>query len=348
MAKSTLSPEDIANNLLELHIQHELAALDSATFISWLQDETETVFQWLQTLKLNQLVTQQSINETIHSNVVEREIPGSIAEIAGEAATKLFTSEQHKNTRLNEIITSQEVEAFVDKALELQEQRTEGLNRIIDLPIYTDLISGVLYQAIVNYIYDNNILSKKVPGVSSMLKFGSSMISKTVPKLEGAVEDNVKSYISNNLGLIITESKSFLENNMTDEELKTSAMDLWDFVEGKSLGELQTGIDSLDLSEFVVLGYEFWLRFRKSEYFKQSYELIVEYFFDKYGDNTLQVLFDDFMMTPERIKEETERFAPQVLSELKESGQLEGLLRRRLASFYTSSAAIECLTKGSK
>ena len=242
-------------------------------------------------------------------------------------------------------MTTQEVEEFVDKALELKEQRREGLNRIIDLPVYTDLISGVLYQAIVRYIYDSNVFSKKVPGVASMLKFGSSVISKTVPKLEGAVEDNVKSYISNNLGLIITESKSFLENNMTDEELKTSAMDLWDFVESKSLGELQTGIDSMDLSEFVVLGYEFWLRFRKSEYFKQSYELIVAYFYEKYGDAELSVLFDDFLITPDRIKEEAERFAPQVLAVLKESGQLEGLLRRRLESFYTSSAATKYFTK---
>ncbi|MFD2231086.1 hypothetical protein [Alkalimarinus sediminis] len=345
MAKSTLSPEDIASHLLELHVQHEMAALNDTTFIKWLEEESETIFTWLKTVKLNQLVTQQSINETIHANVVEREIPGSIAEVAGEAATKLFTSDQHKNTLLNEIMTTQEVEEFVDKALELQEQRREGLNRIIDLPIYTDLISGVLYQAIVRYIYDNNVLSKKVPGVASMLKFGSSVISKTVPKLEGAVEDNVKSYISNNLGLIITESKSFLENNMTDEELKTSAMDLWDFVESKSLGELQTGIDSMDLSEFVVLGYEFWLRFRKSEYFKQSYELIVAYFYEKYGNAKLSVLFDDFLVTPERVKEEAERFAPKILAKLKKSGQLEGLIRRRLESFYNSDTALKYLAK---
>ncbi len=345
MAKTSLSPEDIANNLLELHVKHEMAALNTTTLMSWFKEESGTVFEWLRTVKLNQLVTQKSVNETIQRNVVEREIPGSIAEIAGEAATKLFTSEQHKNTILNEIITTHEIEEFVDKALELEEQRKEGLDRIIDLPIYTDLISGVLYQAIVNYIYENNVFSKKVPGVASMLKFGSSVISKTIPKLEGAVEDNVRSYISNNLGLIITESKLFLENNMTDEELKTSAMDLWDFVEGKSLGDLQTGIDSLDLSDFVVLGYEFWLRFRKSEYFKSSYELIVEYFFDKYGESDLSMLFDDFMMTPERIVEEAERFTPQLLETLKESGQLEGLVRRRLESFYTSSAAIKCLGK---
>jgi hypothetical protein len=345
MAKTSLSPKDIANNLLELHVKHEMAALNTTTLMSWFKEESDTVFEWLRTVKINQLVTQKSVNETIQRNVVEREIPGSIAEIAGEAATKLFTSEQHKNTILNEIITTHEIEEFVDKALELEEQRKDGLDRIIDLPIYTDLISGVLYQAIVNYIYENNVFSKKVPGVASMLKFGSSVISKTIPKLEGAVEDNVRSYISNNLGLIITESKLFLENNMTDEELKTSTMDLWDFVEGKSLGELQTGIDSLDLSEFVVLGYEFWLRFRKSEYFKNCYELIVEYFFDKYGENDLSMLFDDFMMTPERIVEEAERFTPQLLETLKESGQLEGLVRRRLENFYTSSAAIKCLGK---
>ncbi len=341
MANTLRSAEEIANILLERHVKHELAAFDETAFISWIRNESETLLDWLRTIKLNQLVSGQTVKAVIKSNVVEREIPGSIAEIAGEAATKLFTADIHKSTQLNQVITTHEVEEFVDKFLELHEQRKEGLNRIIDLPIYTDLISDVLYQAIIRYIYETNILSKNVPGVSSMLKFSKRVVSKTVPKLEGAVEENVKSYIANNLGFLIRESKLFLENSLTDEQLKTSAMDLWDLLENKTFGDVQTGMDSLDLSDFVVLGYEFWLRFRKSEYFQNCYELIVDYFFEKYGDAQLAVLFDDFMVTPERVMEEAERFTPQVLKTLKASGQLEGLLRRRLNTFYTSTETLD-------
>ena len=343
MTKATQTPEALAQKLLELHLQHEMAAFDADNFMAWAREETDPLFNWFRTTQLTQWVSAQQVKDVIKRNVVDHEIPGAIAEIAGEAATRLYNSEQHKNTKLNEVITSHQFEEFVDKFLELEKQRVDVLDHIIDLPIYGDLISGVVYQAITRYIYESNIISKKVPGVSSMLKMGRNVVNKTVPKLGGAMEESVKSYITNNLEFILDESKSFLENSMTEEQLKSSAMDLWDSYEDKTFGELQKGMDSIDLSEFVVLGYEFWLRFRKTEYFQNSYELIVDYFYEKYGDNDMSCLIDDLKITPERIIEEMEAFAPNVLSMFKESGQLEGLLRRRLEGFYMSVTALNCL-----
>ncbi len=344
MASSTRSPEDIANTLLELHVQHEMASFDEATFMTWVQEESETLLNWVRTINISQLVSAQKIKDVIKENVVERDIPGAVAEIAGEAATHLFTSEQHLNTHLSEIISNNQYEEFVDKLLELHEQRKEGLNRIIDLPIYKDLISGVLYQAITRYIYESNIITKKVPGVSSLLKMSSKVVNKAAPKLGGAVEDNVRSYISSNITFLLRESKSFLENTLTDAELKVSAMDFLDLLEDKTLGEFQEGMDSIDLTEFVALGYEFWLRFRGTEYFKNSYELMVDYFFQKYSEGDLSVLLDDLAITEDEIMNEAKRFAPQLINTLKESGQLEGLIRRRFERFYTSDEALSVLS----
>jgi hypothetical protein len=348
MAMSTLSPnlssKEMANKLLELHVQHEMDSFDEATFMTWVREESETLLNWVKSVNISKLVTAQKIKDVIKANVVDREIPGAVAEIAGEAASHLFTSERHLNTHLSEIISNSQYEEFVDKLLELHEQRKDGLNRIIDLPIYRDLISGVLYQAITRYLYESNIISKKVPGVSSMLKMSSKVLNKAAPKLGGAVEDNVRSYISNNLTFMLQESKSFLENTLTDEELKMSAMDFLDLLEDKTLGEFQEGMDSIDLTEFVALGYEFWLRFRTTEYFKNSYELMVDYFFDKYGEGNLGILIDDLAITHDQIMDEAQRFAPQLINTLKDSNQLEGLIRRRLARFYSSKEAISALS----
>ena len=338
-----MSDKNQGQKLLDLHVQHEMTALKPEVFIGWLQDEIDPLYDWLKTIDLNQMVTAQQIKTVIQNNVVDRDVPGAIAEIAGEAATSLFTSAQHKSTPLHGIITRSEFEGFVDKLIELKEQRRQGLDKIIDLPLYGDLISGVLYQAITRYIYESNIISKKVPGVSSMLKISKNMLNKAAPKLGNGIEESVKVYISNSLEFILDESKSFLNESVTDEQLKASALDLWDMIEDKTLGEFQQGMDSLDLSEFVVLGYEFWRDFRKTDYFKHCYETVVDYFFDKYGAVEFGVLLDDLNITPERIMKEAELFAPQVLETLIESGQLEGLVRRRLEGFYSSDAAIKCL-----
>ncbi len=334
-----------ANKLLELHVAHELEALAPDAFVAWLRPELELQLEQVTALSLDQFVNAEEVKQVIVRNVVDNEIPGAIAELAGEGATRLFSSDMHKNTALNEIVATEQFSEFIDKLLELPQQRKDGINHLIELPIYQDLISGVLYQAILRYIYEENILSKNVPGVASMLKFGKRMIDKSAPKLEGAVEDSVRTYIASNLVFLLQESKEFLENSLTEEDIKVSAMELWDAIEGKTMSEFQQGMDSIDLSEFVVLGYEFWKSFRKSAYFKDSYELIVDYFFEVYGSSPLSVLLDDFEISSDQIMNEVEAFAPKVLNTLKESGQIEGFLRRRLEGFYFSKPALNCLNK---
>lgn len=344
MSTSLPEQERMLARLLESHIQYEMAQFDAPAFTLWARQTLDHVWPWLGTVSLGELVTAAQIKDDIRRNVVELDIPGAIAEIAGEASSALFTSPTHADTPLRDIMNADQFEEFVDKGLELKETRQRLIEHLVNLPVYTDLISGVLYQAIVRYIYDTNLISRSVPGVSSMLKMGRKVVSKTVPKLEGVVEDNVRAFIANNLQFLLLESQRFLDRELSDEQLKISAMDVWDSLENRTLGDLQAGINPIDLSEFVVLGYEFWQEFRKSAYFQQSYELIVDYLFDKYGEEPLSVLLDDMTLNPDRIMIEVEHFAPRILSALRQSGQLEAIVRRRLAGFYQSTEALDSLT----
>lgn len=338
-SKSASVKMDPATQCLELHVAYELQTFTPEKFLDWLNEELAEQFTFLHSVRLNQLVSAEQVKDVIARNVVENVIPGTITELAGDAASALFSSEVHRSTALNEILSSQQYEEFVDKLLDLKEQRRSGIDHLIELPIYQELISGVLYQAILRYIYEENLLSKSIPGVSSMLKLGKRMIDKTAPSLEGAVEESVRSYIEGNLGFLLRESKAFLENSLTEEDIKASALELWDALENKTLGEFQEGMNSLDLSEFVVLGYEFWQRFRKRPYFRSSMDLVVDFVFERLGDMPLDVLCEELMLSPERLRAEANAFAPRILEVLRENGQLESFIRRRLSGFYQSAEA---------
>ncbi len=343
MPRSPAAARKIAQHLLDLHVQHELAAWNVKAFQKWLDGELKVLFDWLQTVPLEALVTADRVHAVIQRNVIENEVPGVVAEIAGESANQLFASEIHQKTALKEILTVKQYEEFVDKLLELREQRQKGVNQIIDLPIYRDLISGVLHKAILRYFQESNLLTKNIPGVSSMLKFGKSMVNKAAPNLEDAVGSNIKAFIAGNLDFLIRESKNYMEKHLTDAQIKSSAMDLWDAAETVTMADFQQGMDSLDLSELISLGYEFWLAFRKTEYFEQCVALIVEDFFRQYGKEPIGLLLDDLMITRERILAETDALAPRLLKSLKSSGQLEGIIRRRLEKFYFAKKTLTAM-----
>ena len=333
----------LANELLELHVQHEMAALTPDNFLAWLNGETTPVLNALSQIPLNQLLSEEQLNQIIYDQVVSHPIPGAIAEIAGDAAAFLFKSAPHLDSRLKDIMTAKQFQGFVSKILELETQRHQLIHQIIDLPVYRSLISNVVYKAITRYLYEDNMLSKHVPGVSSMLKMSRNVMNKAAPKISGAMEESVKTYISNNLSLFQQESKNYLMESLSSDDLESSIMDFWDEVENKTLRELQEGMDSIDLSEFVVLGYEFWLEFRESDYFEHCYQSVVHFLYQRYGDEPLATLFEDLEITEETIMERAERLAPQLLTTLQDSGLLEAMIRRRLASFYESDVFQERL-----
>lgn len=343
-AKKDQPSSNVAAELLTLHVQYELNNFNADALMRWLAEDVEQVLGWLKTQKLEEFVSADQVKATIHDLVVMHKIPGAVAEIAGETALKHFNSAWHLNTPLKKIISSRQFEGFLSKVLELEKQRHDFIDHLIELPVYQELISGILYGAITRYICDSNLISKNVPGVSSMLKISRNMVNKALPKLGSAVEDNVRSFIEGNLGLIQEESKTFLIESLSEEDLRASMMDFWDAIENDKMSKFQEGMNAEDLADLVVLGYEFWLVFRKTAYFKHAYESIVDYWFEKYGQQELAELFEDLDISSDIILREAERYAPRFIEIFKASGQLEKWIRSRLEGFYHSNETLGFLT----
>ena len=66
--------QKLAHQLLELHLQHELAAFNPDKLIDWARNESLALFEWLQTTQLNQFVTAEQIKTVIKTNVVEDDV----------------------------------------------------------------------------------------------------------------------------------------------------------------------------------------------------------------------------------------------------------------------------------
>lgn len=342
MAKAGAS---LAEQLLELHIQHELNALTCDQFFADTRGEVDRMFELLGRIPLRDLVSPEQIHGVIHRNVVQFEIHGGIPELAGEMAAKVRAAPVQETTRLKDLLSREQVAELIDEILTLRHQRERLVEHVMEHALYRELVAELVYHGLVNYIYEENLFSRSVPGIAATMKLGKRMFSKAIPGLDESLEKNLKAYIAKSLPFLIRQSQAFINGALSDEELKESANELWALVENKTLAELQSGIGELELSEFVVLGYEFWQGFRKTDYYRGCYEAVVEHLFDKYGDQPLDVLIGDMGVTPQIVKTELEAFGPGLFNALKKEGYLEELLRRRLGAFYHSEAATKLLVK---
>lgn len=341
---STNNGTDLAEALLEQHVKHELASLKGAKLRRFLKQEVDELFGYAGHVTLGRLTSAERVMGVIRRAVVNMELDPGIPELAGEMAAEVLNASIQKTTRLNQIITREQATGFLEAALELKHQRERVISEIMTHPVYQELVSNLVYQGVVNYLYEDNLITKSVPGVGSMMKFGKRMANKAVPGLDQTFERRIKAWLADSLPGLISRSEQFLHKALSDDELRDTVMAVWVSLEDRTIEELHEGLGDVQLQEFVVLGYEFWLQFRKTTYFEGCAQTVVSHLFELYGDRPVLDLLKEVGVNPELIMAEIDGYALPVIDVLREEGYLEALIRRRLTPFYRSAAAKKLLS----
>ncbi|WP_404361656.1 hypothetical protein [Marinobacter sp.] len=334
---------DVASALLEQHVKHELASLKGTRLRKFLGQEVAELFQRAETVPMNRFVSVDQIMGVIQRTVVDMELDGGIPELAGEMAAEVMNAPVQSDTRLKDILSREQATAFLEQGLEMRAQRERLIAEIMAHPVYQELVANVVYHGLVNYLYEDNLIAKNVPGVGSMMKFSRKMANRAVPGLDETFERRIKTWLSESLPGLIARSEQFLQKALSDEEVHDTIMSAWVELENSTIAEFQEGMGNVQLQEFVVLGYDFWLGFRKTPYFRGCCQAVVEHLFTKYGDAPVSDLLADVGVTEDLVMGEVNALLVPAVDVLREEGYLEAMLRRRLEPFYRSAAVKKIL-----
>ncbi|MBF0223853.1 MAG: hypothetical protein HQK76_00235 [Desulfobacterales bacterium] len=327
---------NLATTLLEAHIEHELSRFKNGAFKQTVEEEVKSAFLWIKDLKLKDFVTPEMILGHIDRIVVKMPIPGGVPELAGETSRKVLTSSQNNETTLEDIILPKMVDDIVDKAVSLENARNELIHHVLSSSAYSYLISEVMYDGIKQYIFEENIFAQKLPGISSMIKMGRAAVSKAAPKLEAKIENQIKKFIESNIQNTVEQSEKFLTKFLDEDRIYEMGDEIWGSIKNKSLAYYFNSIDVNDMEDFIIIGYEYWLNFRKTKYFREIYKEIVYFFFEKYADKEIDVIIEDMAISKEMIIHEVNELILPGIETALETGYLEQRIRARLSSFYLS------------
>ena len=90
------------------------------------------------------------------------------------------------------------------------------------------------------------------------------------------------------------------------------------------------------MEDFIIIGYDFWMHFRKTPYFKEIYTDLVHFFFEKYGDRELELIVEDVGVTEKMVVNELTQTLSHGIEKALSIGFLEERIRARLENFYLS------------
>lgn len=336
----------LVDTLFEAHVKHDVASLKGAKLKKFLEQEVDELLGYAEKVPLGRLISPEQVMGVIKRIAVNMELDAGIPELAAEMAAEVLKAPVQADTTLGDILSREQASGFIEEALELRQQRERIISEIMAHPVYQELVSNVVYHGLVNYLYEDNLITRSVPGVGSVMKFGKKMANKAVPGLDETFERRIKAWLAESLPGLIVRSEQFLHRALTDDELRDSVMAAWVSLENQTIAELQDGLGEVELQEFVVLGYDFWLNFRKTAYFEGCARAVVEHLFAKYGDRPVMDLLNDIGVTRGVIVTEIAELGLPIIDVLHKEGYVEALVRRRLGSFYKSAAAKKLLAEG--
>jgi hypothetical protein len=323
-----------AAQLLDAHIAFTIEQLTGSGFQSLVEEHIDAALTDLSKLKLKDAVSAKQITSTALFYASEMDISPAIPELVGEIARRVYQHPGHDETRLEDLLDDQYFREFARKISEMRDVRERIVHESIGNPMYSELIGDVLYHGIKNYIADNP-LTKKIPGAQSMMKIGKGLMDKATPNLEAGLQK----YVNQNIKSSLRESERFLQKHLDDDALYNMLLDVWDKIKRQKISVFKSYVSEDDIEDAFVIGFDFWRTLRQGDYYRGIIEAGVLFFFEKYGNSSLNEIMEEMGVDRDMIVRDVMLYVPGALKALQKKKLLEPVLRRTLSPFYESEAA---------
>jgi hypothetical protein len=335
---------DPSEQLLAAHVEHELSRLSEAGTSQLIDSEVAALFEWLADVNLNDVVTRAQVTGVIERYVIDLKVSGAITELSGEMSQRVFASNWSERTRLDEVLRPESYAAFAEKLGALEGLWREFIHVVVEGPAFRALVSRVVQGEIMALLFRRGP-SDPAATDAPLRDLWPQLLDKIKPSIDRRLETFVTAYFEAHAEQLAARSEQRLVAVLTPESLRSLADEFWEAVAPMRLSEAFAYIGAHDLEDFVVLGYEFWLKYRKTRYFREISRELVDLFFDKYGDDSLSSLLEEFGVTATMVSLELHTFVAPLLAHATASGFLRQRIRARLEPFYRSAAVASILAR---
>lgn len=332
----------LAEQLLEAQVAFVKARLSDAEVSSQAASLINFCLQQGKDITLGEVVSAHSIHEVVQVYAFDLNLGAGVIELIGAMAQRLYSEANHMAPTLQALVSSQQLEQWIDKILELDQVRHHLVQAILQSPAAHDIIGQII----------SSLLKKQLPNWREQVaeQLGSGWMSKTpllsrLMKLLLEQEEKLLNVAEQHLSQFIQNQSTQLLS-LDAAELKDIAWQVWLNIKDIPLNELSSGIEALDIEEFFVLLYELWRELRQTEYLQRLIFTGIDVFFDMYGNYPVSELLEEIGISQQHLIDDANRFLPRAIAALNQHDVLDQLIRLQLQEFYLSTATLNLIEQG--
>lgn len=327
--------------MLEAHVRFELGRFSGSALDEAVLDEVAALFDWLRPVRLGDLATPQQVTALVRRLAADLPFTDELMRLVEDGAGAVHDALLGEEATLGELVRREDYDRLARILAGMDDVHREVMQQLTTSDVYSRLVSHVLYHGVKSYVLTENVLARKIPGASSLVRLGQRGLSSAAPKLEKNIDKQLLAFVHANIHDTIRESQRYLDSLLDEQLLTTMAGETWAANADRSVASGAALIDRSQLSEAVAAGRSLWLHVRASSQFHRTLELAVETLFSLHADRTAGALLAELEITEEVVAREVASALRPAVDQARSSGHLEARIRARLEAFYSSFDAQE-------
>jgi len=342
---STTDPraETLAQQLLDAQVAYHLDRLTGDQLASTVTRLADELFAAAGRHQIDALVDREAIKAIVVRALDT--VPGSDA-VSGivELATKVVYDGPAEPFPLGELVERERVEALLDELLALTPVLERALERLVSSPLVGTMASRFMGRIVGEVLQANKAVTDKVPGLGSLMSFGTSAASKVMGAADKQFEGLIGDTVGKGSTFAVRRMNRIIIETLNDPTTHEAVLQVWDLLAKEPVGGLSRYAEREDISGVVGAVHDLAVTTVANDHVADLGEVIVDAFFDRFGGYTPTELLDELDLSREDIVADLARIAPSAVDALRESGDLERMLRAELEPFYTSPAVTAVLS----
>jgi hypothetical protein len=237
---------------------------------------------------------------------------------------------------IGELVERERVEEVLDALLTFVPVLERVLERLVASPLVGTTASRFMGRIVGEVLQANKAVADRVPGLGSLMSFGTSAASKVM----GAADRQFEGLIGDTVGkggtFAVRRLNKIVVETLRDPTTREAVLQAGDLLAEEQVRGLDQYASRDEVAGVVDAVHELVVTTVASEHAARLGEVVVDAFFDRFGGFTPTELLDELEIGRDDLVADLVRIAPGVVDALRESGDLERMLRAQLEPFYLS------------
>lgn len=321
--------------MLDAHVRFEVDRLTGEGLDQTIRTEVSALFSWLDDVRLDDLVTSEAVTETALT-WVDAVSAADLQPLVTEALTALKESLAQAPETVSDVLTEQDAVRWATSLATMDDARGELIEQVTTSKAYSRLVAHVVYQGVKSYMLTENVIAKKIPGASSLVRFGQRSIGAAAPGLEKNVDRQLIAFVDANIADTIGDSRRFIDSMMDPDAVAEMAGEAWTGAADRPVSALADLLTDDELATLADLAWQQWSSLRETDLVRRLIADAVSGFFTTHGSRPVSDLLADLGVDADVVLEAVLPLARSSVEHAADSEYLQERVREHLVAFYES------------